>query len=192
MTMASDNYPPAGSSLGSGIAALRSRWGWIVAIGVLLAICGVIALGSVMLATAVSVTIVGFMMVLSGAAEMAHGFASKSWGRFFLWVLLGALYALAGVFAILNPFLAATVLTLLLGAGLIASGIVRILLAFQMREGTPWVWVALSGLITLLLGGMILSHWPASSLFVLGLFLGIDLIFAGTSWIAMGLALRRA
>ena len=60
-----------------------------------------------------------------------------------------------------------------------------------LREGAPWVWVALSGLVTLLLGGMILAHWPASSLFVLGMFLGIDLIFAGTGWIAMGLALRR-
>lgn len=191
MTTATDHPPPAGSSLGGGLRALRGRWGWIVAMGVLLSLCGLVALGSVVLATAVSVTIVGFMMVLSGAIEMAHGFASKSWGRATLWVLLGALYALAGIFAIMNPLLAATVLTLMLGAGLVASGAVRIVLAFQMREGSPWVWVALSGLVTLLLGAMILMQWPASSLFVLGIFLGVDLIFAGTSWIAMGLALRR-
>ena len=190
-TTAPDNAAYGGPSLRSGIDALRSRWGWIVAVGVLISLCGLIALGSVVMATAVSVTVVGFMMVVSGAVEMAHGFASKSWGRFFLWIILGALYALAGVFAIMNPLLAASVLTLMLGAGLVASGIVRIILAFQMKEGAPWGWVALSGLVTLLLGGMILAHWPVSSLYVLGMFLGIDLIFAGTGWIAMGLALRR-
>ena len=76
-------------------------------------------------------------------------------------------------------------------AGMVASGIVRIVLAFQMKEGTPWIWVVLSGLITVLLGGMILLHWPLSSLWVLGVLLGVDLVFAGMSWIVMGLGLRK-
>ena len=70
------------------------------------------------------------------------------------------------------------------------SGFVRIFLAMQMKEGTPWGWVALSGVITVLVGGMILAQWPVSSLFVLGVILGIDLIFAGIGWISMGLALK--
>ena len=83
------------------------------------------------------------------------------------------------------------VLTLLLGAALVASGIMRIILGFSMTGGTPWIWVVLSGIVTLLVGLIILSHWPVSSLFVLGLFLGIDLVFAGASWIAIGWALKR-
>jgi uncharacterized membrane protein HdeD (DUF308 family) len=182
----------AGPSLGSSLQALRARWGWIVGIGVALLIFGLIALASIVTATVASVFVVGLMMILSGATEVAHGFAMKTWGKSILWVILGLLYGVAGIFTIMNPLLAAGVLTLLLGAGLVASGIVRIVLAFQMKEGTPWIWVVLSGLITIFLGATILMHWPLSSLWVLGLFLGIDLVFAGVSWIMMGLALRRA
>jgi uncharacterized membrane protein HdeD (DUF308 family) len=78
----------------------------------------------------------------------------------------------------------------LLGFSLIASGIMRIVLGFSMKQGTPWLWVAFSGVITLLLGLVILAHWPVSGLYILGLFLGVDLIFAGMSWIGVGLGLR--
>src|SRR4051794_28155656 len=178
--------------LGGALQGLRDRWGWVVGIGVLLLVFGLVALGSVVAATVASVWTVGIMMILAGATEVIHGLAMKTWGKSILWVVLGLLYGVAGVFAFLNPLLAAGVLTLLLGAGLVASGIVRIVLAFQMKEGTPWVWVAVSGLITALLGGIILAHWPLSSLWVLGVFLGVDLVFAGMSWIMMGMALRRA
>jgi uncharacterized membrane protein HdeD (DUF308 family) len=67
----------------------------------------------------------------------------------------------------------------------------RIILAFSMKEGTPWIWVVLSGVVTLLLGLMILTRWPVSSLYVLGLFLGIDLVIAGAGWIGIGLGLRK-
>jgi uncharacterized membrane protein HdeD (DUF308 family) len=68
----------------------------------------------------------------------------------------------------------------------------RIVLAFSMKRETPWIWVAFSGVITLLLGVLILLRWPVSSVYILGLFLGIDLIMAGAGWIGLGLGLRRA
>ena len=67
----------------------------------------------------------------------------------------------------------------------------RVILGLSMRRGMPWVGVALSGVITFLLGLIILIHWPVSSLYILGLFLAIDLIVAGASWIGLGLGLRR-
>jgi uncharacterized membrane protein HdeD (DUF308 family) len=81
-------------------------------------------------------------------------------------------------------------LTLLLGVVLIASGIMRIILAFSMQAGMPWIWVLASGVLTLLIGLVILAHWPVSSLYVLGVFLGVDLVIAGAGWIAIGLGLR--
>jgi uncharacterized membrane protein HdeD (DUF308 family) len=60
-----------------------------------------------------------------------------------------------------------------------------------MKRESPWVWVALSGAITLLLGLLIVARWPVNSVYILGLFLGIDLIMAGTGWISLGLSLRR-
>jgi len=173
------------------LAPLRAKSGWIVALGVVYLIAGFIALGSVAMATVASVFIVGIMMIFAGVAEIINAFAVKSWGKFILWLLLGVLYVVAGIATFENPLLAAAVLTLVLGVSLIVSGIMRIVLAFGMKEGMPWMWIVLSGVITFLLGAIILAHWPVSSVYVLGLFLGIDLVFAGVGWIGLGLGLRR-
>ena len=176
----------------SDMAPLRAGSGWIIALGVVYVIAGFIALGSVVMATVASVFVVGVMMIIAGVAEVFNAFQMKSWGKFLVWALLGVLYIIAGFFAFENPLLAAAVLTLLLGASLVASGLVRLFLAFSMKRESPWIWVAFSAVITLLLGGIILAHWPVSSVYTLGIFLGIDLIFAGASWIGLGFGLRRA
>jgi uncharacterized membrane protein HdeD (DUF308 family) len=188
MTSSSDAQSLHG--LGSGIDALRAKRGWIIALGIIYVVAGLIALGSVVMATVVSVFVVGIMMLIAGVAEVINAFQVKSWGKFFLWILLGVLYIVAGFVTFENPLLAAALLTLMLGVALLASGIMRIILAFSMREVTPWIWVVLSGVITVLLGLVILAHWPVSSLYILGLFLGIDLIFAGVSWISVGSGLK--
>src|SRR5260221_10800195 len=172
-------------------APLRAKSGWIIALGVVYLIAGFIALGSVMMATVASVLIVGVMMIIAGVAEVFSAFQIKSWGKFLLWVLLGVLYIIAGFVTFENPLLAAALLTLILGASLVASGIMRIILAFSMKRETPWIWVVLSGAITLLLGLLILPHWPVSSLYILDLFLGIDLIIACAAWIGLGFGLHR-
>jgi len=190
MTNASDilRNPQAGSEM----APLRAKWGWIVALGVVYLLAGLVALGSVVMATVASVLVVGVMMIIAGVAEVISAFQIKSWGKFLLWVLLGVLYIVGGFVAFENPLLAAALLTLILGASLVASGIMRIILAFSMKRETPWIWVALSGVITVLLGLLILARWPVSSLYILGLFLGIDLIMAGAGWIGIGFGLRRS
>jgi uncharacterized membrane protein HdeD (DUF308 family) len=174
----------------SEMAPLRAKWGWIVALGVVYLIAGFVALGSVVLATVASVIVVGAMMIIAGVAEVFSAFQIKSWGKFLLWVLLGVLYIIAGFVTFENPLLAAALLTLILGASLAASGIMRIILAFSMKRETPRIWLLLSGVITLLLGLLILAHWPVSSLYILGMFLGIDLIMAGGAWIGLGFGLR--
>jgi uncharacterized membrane protein HdeD (DUF308 family) len=175
----------------SSLQPLRAKSGWIVALGIIYVIAGLTALGSVAMATVATVLVVGIMMLIAGAAEVINSFQVKSWGSFLLWLALGLLYIVAGLVTIENPLLAAAFLTLVLGISLLASGIMRIILAFGMKEGMPWLGVALSGAITILLGLVILAHWPVSSIFILGMFLGIDLIFAGAGWIGVGLGLRR-
>ena len=189
MTSASDTSSHLG--LGSGIAALHGKWGWIVALGVIYLIAGFVALGSVVMATVASVIVVGAMMIVAGGAEIIGAFQMKSWGKFLIWVLLGVLYVVAGILTFDNPLLAAVLLTLFLGASLVASGAIRLFLAFSMKRESPWVWVALSGAITLLLGLLIVARWPVNSVYILGLFLGIDLIMAGAGWISLGFALKR-
>jgi len=189
MTSTTEPTQPFPSS--SALEPLRAKRGWIIALGIVYLIAGLVALGSIVLATIVSVFVVGIMMLIAGVAEVFHAFQIKTWGRFLFWLLLGALYIIAGFLTFENPLLAAALLTLLLGVSLIVSGIMRIVLAFSMKEGMPWIWVVVSGAITLLLGLIILAHWPVSSLYILGLFLGIDLIFAGAGWLAVGFGLGR-
>jgi uncharacterized membrane protein HdeD (DUF308 family) len=181
---------PFGSS--GPLAPLKAKWGWIVALGVVYLVAGFIALGSVVSATVATVYVVGIMMIIAGVFEVISAFQVQSWGRFIFWLLLGVLYIIAGFVAFENPLLTAVWLTLILGAALVASGLVRIFLGFNMKAGSPWVWVVISGLITLILGVIILAHWPVSSLWTLGIFLGVDLVFAGASWIGLGLGLRNA
>lgn len=182
---------PKSIASASGLEPLRAKSGWIVALGVVYVIAELVALGSVVMATVATVFLVGVMMLIAGAAEVINAFQIKTWGKFLLWILLGALYIVAGFVTFENPLLAAATLTLLLGIALLASGIARIALAFSMKAATPWIWVLLSGVVTLLLGVVILAHWPVSGLYILGLFLGIDLVLAGASWIGIGLGLSR-
>ena len=173
-------------------APLRAKWGWIVALGLVYLIAGSVALGSVVLATVASVFLVGIMMIVAGIAEIINAFQFKGWSKFLIWVLLGALYIFAGFVTFENPLFAAAVLTLVLGAALVASGLVRIFLAFSMKRESSWIWLLLSSLVTMLLGLLILAHWPVSGVYVLGIFLGVDLMMAGATWIGLGLALRRS
>jgi uncharacterized membrane protein HdeD (DUF308 family) len=82
------------------------------------------------------------------------------------------------------------VLTLMLGAGLIAAGAVRGYLAFQLPADHPRAMVFLAALVTVLLGLVIVTHWPADSIWVLGTLLGVDLLFNGSGWVSFGLGLR--
>ncbi len=168
----------------------RAKWGWFVALGVLLLIFGGIAFGNLLIATVASVYLVGWLMLFSGVIEIIHAFGVKSWGRFFYWLLSGLLYAVAGFFAFYNPLLASAVLTFLLAVALVAAGLLRLWVGWEHRAEKGSGWIIAAGIVTLLVGILIALRWPANSLWVLGLFLAIDLIFQGWTFIAFGLALK--
>jgi len=90
VTSSSDFRRP--TNLGPGVEALRAKWGWIVALGTIYVLVGLIALYSVVMATVASVFVVGIMMLIAGVAEVSNAFQVKSWGKFLLWILLGVLY----------------------------------------------------------------------------------------------------
>jgi uncharacterized membrane protein HdeD (DUF308 family) len=172
--------------------ALQGKWRWIVALGIVYLLLGVVALSTVVLATVASVFVVGIMMVISGVAEIISAFQIRTWGKFLLWALLGVFYVVAGILVFDNPLLAAAALTLALGVILVVSGGMRLALALSMPSGSAWGVVLCSAILTTLLGLVILARWPVSSLYALGVFLGVDLIVAGAGWLSVGLTLQRA
>jgi len=177
-------------NLGEAIHRLRSRWGWFVGFGALATFLGLAILGYLVVAgTIASVYMIAIAMIVAGGAEIGLAFNAKSWGHSALWAVVGLLYIVAGAFALAQPLLAAAGYTLLIGLSLIVVGVVRIVAALRLAQG-PKTPLVLSGAIAVLLGIMIVASWPASSLFVLGTFLGIDLLFYGISWIAFGMRLK--
>lgn len=170
---------------------VRSKWGWFVALGVLVLALGIIAAGNLMVATAASVLFVGTLMIVAGVIEIVHAFGVKTWGTFFWWLLSGILYVVAGYLAFTNPLLTTAILTLFLAISLIASGVMRIWIGFTSKGLEGWGWVVFSGVITVLAGLVIAAGWPVNSLFILGIFLAVDLIVQGITYIAFGLGLRK-
>jgi uncharacterized membrane protein HdeD (DUF308 family) len=186
----SSNIRASAHSLGEAIERLRGKWAAITAFGVLLVVLGFAALFFSLIATIATVTLNGVLFLIAGGAEIGIGMHSRGWGRFFLWVLGGLLYIAAGVLCIANPLLASVVLTLILGAGLIAAGLVRAYLATQLPEDRPRGLVFLAAFVTILLGLIIVTHWPLDSIFVLGTLLGVDLLFHGVGWVSFGMGLH--
>jgi len=182
--------PKASHSLGAAIERLRGKWGAIVAFGSLLMLMGMASLIFAFASTLAIVALNGVFFLVAGAAEIGVGMHSHGWGRFFLWVIGGLLYIAAGVLCILNPFLASTILTLVLGAGLIAAGVVRAVLAWELPSSPRRSMIFFAALITFGLGLIIVIHWPLSSVYVLGTLLGVDLLFHGAGWVSFGIGLR--
>ncbi len=188
------NSPDASTphSLGEAIHRIRARWGWFVAFGVLTALLGAATLTYlVVVGTIASVYMIAIAMIIAGGVEVGLGVNARTWGRTALWIVVGLLYVVAGAFALAQPLLAAAGYTLLIGVALVVVGAARIVAAIRLDHG-PKGMLALAGGIAILLGAMIIGSWPASSLIVLGTFLGIDLLFYGISWIAFGMKLKSA
>lgn len=172
--------------------ALSSYWGWFFTWGILLLILGITAVSAATLTTLISVIFIGFLITLSGAIIFVDTFTFwwKKWTGFFIHLIMSLLYLIAGLMLINNPALGSTTLTLLLGIFYIFVGVSRVTysLSFKIRR---WQWSFLNGFISLLLGILIITNLPSASLFIIGLFVGIDLIFCGFAYIMTALAARK-
>jgi uncharacterized membrane protein HdeD (DUF308 family) len=173
-----------------GIEVLRRRWGWILGLGVALLIAGTAALSSSLLMTVFSMTLLGWVMCTSGILQAVHAFTCKGWSGFFIDLLAGVLYVVVGFMVIANPAATAVALTLLIAVFLIFGGIFRVVVSLVVRYPN-WIWMFLHGVVILLLGISIWKQWPLSGLWVIGLFVGIDLIFNGLSLVMLGLAAKK-
>ena len=169
--------------------ALRGNWLWFVALGVALIVLGFVALGSIATASLATAVAIGLLMLVGGAAETVGSFWCRGWSGFFLHLLSGVLSIVVGVLFLRAPVDALLALTLLLSCLLMVGGIFKIVAALNYRFAA-WGWPLASGVIDVILGVMIWQEWPASALWVIGLFLRISLLFRGLNWIGLGLSLR--
>lgn len=168
---------------------IRRYGGWFLAVGVGSLLLGLLAIGYPVAATLVTVEIVGVFLLVAGGFEFAGSFRARRLGSFLLHVLCGLLYLFLGLVMIDRPALGAAGYTLVLALFFVASGVLRVTLALGLRF-SGWGWVLLGGVISLILGVMIWRELPVAALWVIGTFVGIDLIFNGVSWVMLGMAAR--
>jgi uncharacterized membrane protein HdeD (DUF308 family) len=182
-------HPPTWIEVRHELSSLGSQWGLFVGLGVVLIILGFLAVSAVAVASLATALFVGWLMLIGGVVETVGAFSSRRWSGFFLHLLSGVLSIIVGLLFVRAPVDAMLALTLLLACLLMVGGSFRIIAALTYGFSS-WGWPLVSGIIDVILGVMIWMQWPASALWVMGLFLGISLLFRGGDWIGVGLAVR--
>ncbi len=172
------------------LASLHRHWVWFLILGLFLVAVGVFGLIASGLLTLASVLLIGWMLLLTGLVIAIDAFWVHRWTGFFVQLAFGILNLVVGGLLIARPAAGALALTLLLGASLFVQGVFRVAVAATATiEGKGWLVV--SGIASLLLGLLIWGEWPTSGVWVIGLFVAIDLIFYGWWLVSAALAARK-
>jgi uncharacterized membrane protein HdeD (DUF308 family) len=187
--MSTEIKDPFVAALRHELAALRGNWFWFVILGISLVVLGIVALSSVVIASLATAVAIGVLMLLAGVGETVGAFWGRGWSGFFYHLLSGLLSIVVGILFLRAPVGALLALTLLVACFLMVGGVFKIVAAASYRFAA-WGWPLVSGIIDVVLGVLIWLEWPASALWVIGLFVGINLIFRGFNWIGLGMALR--
>lgn len=171
---------------------LQRNWAWLLGFGILLLILGCIGLGMVVGLTIVSMFFFGAALIIAGFTHIIDVFKHRSWRGIVWQALTAVLYIAAGCLVIYDPLLASTLITALLASILIVIGITRIILVITVKAKGGWGWLLLAGLTAILLGILILLQWPYSGLWVVGLFIAIEMIVSGWTYIFIAIAMKKA
>jgi|SRR5208283_890079 len=164
---------------------------WSIALSVLMVVAGVFAI-IVPPASGIAVTIlVGWLLVLSGAAHLAYSWHTRHGGGLFWGMLLGIIYIVVGGYVLLHPLVGLESLTLALAAYLFVASILEFILSFQLRPLSGSGWLLIDGIISLILAIMIWRTWPSSTLWVVGTLVGFGMLCSGFTRLAISLAARR-
>jgi uncharacterized membrane protein HdeD (DUF308 family) len=170
-------------------AEIIHNWGWFLAFGIGLALLGILAIVRAVAATVVSMLFFGWLLVIAAGIEIVQAIMVGKWAGLFQHWLGAVLFGVIGILILWRPLVTAEILTLLMGAFFLVAGLFQLITPFVISL-PDWGWHTLNGLITLLLGILVLAQWPVSGLWVIGLFVGIELVFYGIAWIALALDLR--
>jgi len=168
---------------------LGNRWGWFLALGILLIILGFVALVFTPAATLATVLVLGWLMFFSGIVEAVQAFHTRGWGGALLHVVGAVLGILIGLLVVTHPIAGALAWTLLFASFLTVIGLFRMIAAIWLRYRS-WGWAVFDGIVTLVLGLVVWVGLPWSGFWFLGLALGIELMLRGWSTVMFAFAVH--
>jgi len=172
-------------------AQIAEHWGWYLILGIVLLLAGLAAIAFPFLSTIAAKIALGWIFLVSGVVMIAHAFSAGEWRGFLLNLLIGILYVIAGAYLAFLPFAGILTLTILLAALFLADGLLEAIMAFRIRPHEGWGWVLASGLAAAAVGVLIALHLPTSATWAIGALVGVKMIFAGWSFIALAIGGRR-
>jgi uncharacterized membrane protein HdeD (DUF308 family) len=170
---------------------LPRNWGWLMGLGVVSTLLGLVGLGMTFGLTLAGALLFGILLVVGGGLQLFDAFMCKGWKSSLAHAAIALVYLLAGAMLILDPLGGAIALTLVLAVTLIVVGALRLVIAVQHRHERGWKWAAAGGALSLLLGALVLLQWPVSGLWVIGLVIAVELLINGWMAIFVALAARR-
>ena len=173
----------------SSVAVVRSSWGWFLGLGVLLIFLGTACVVGDVTATFTTVLVFGWILLFSGVVTLVHAFRNHTGSGFLLSLLSALLRGFTGYLLIRYPLAGAASLTLIVASLFIVGGLFRTIGAGMLKL-PRWGWSAFSGILSVVLGTMLLAQMPVSSLWFIGFAIGIDLIFDGVSLISFAAAVH--
>ncbi|NYZ76854.1 DUF308 domain-containing protein [Candidatus Micrarchaeota archaeon] len=171
---------------------LQKQWGWFLALGILLMFFGFTIIIFPVAGTFAIEVLLGLLLLIGGLAHIAMAFMVRGWKGFMFTLLSGILYALVGLLLLVYPLSGVVTLTLVLGVLLLVQGILTAALAFKLKPDYNHAWLLFDGIITILLGILILVGWPSDSIWVIGLLFGINLLFSGLSSMIISFTVKEA
>lgn len=180
--------PPLGI-LSTSSHELCRNWEWLLALGIALIVLGIVALVDSVAVTVISMFLFGWILLIAGIVEAVQAFRHRRSGHLFLHVLNAVLSIVVGLLLLRHPLAGVIVITLL-AAYFTVAGIFRIIAASALHA-PHWGWALASEIITLILGILVWAQWPLSGLWIIGLFIGIDLIIARWSEVMLASAVRQ-
>jgi uncharacterized membrane protein HdeD (DUF308 family) len=169
---------------------LQKGWPWLLGLGILLSALGLLLIVAPAVGTLAIDLLIGWFLIIGGVAQLYHAFLEKAWRGFLLELLSGILYLVVGVLLVFYPLAGAQALTLFLAVFLTIEGLVRIVMAIRVRPVHGWGWLLVGGIVTVILGVLIWTQWPGAALWVIGLLVGINLLFTGWSLTMMAITIR--
>ena len=187
----STDSAPSNSSDTHELHSLRNQWWWFLLLGIALVVLGSLCITDPLVPTLASVVILGFLLMAAGIMQIVGAFWAGKWSGMLLHLLIGVLYTVVGYMIVDSPEVNMVLITKFIAIFLIISGGFRIISALAVRF-QDWGWSLLNGGVTLLLGIIINRQLPEAALWVIGLFIGIELIFSGWTWVMVALGLRAA
>ena len=170
----------------------KKNSGFLIFLGILTVIFGVIAIGSPLITGVAVAVFVGFLLLASGVARIVHALKSNQWGTGFWGTIIGLLGVVAGLLMIFRPLVGLVTMTMLLAIYFLVDGISEIIAAFKIKPDQGWGWVLFNGIIAVLLGFFIWRQWPFSGAWAIGVLVGLDLLLTGVVLILLARALRKA